>query len=160
METKQRTYICKKTYIEQGKAVFIKDKMYTGNGNLIAGECSIVYMDDNAIKKYFEEIKTPKLVESKDNVNHPKHYNTNNPVIKVKCNCGEIVEVTVECIDIIRNMPTWKGNAIKYLWREGLKEDSSMSTIDKEIEDLKKAVWYINDRIKQLNGKEINKKTS
>ena len=25
-----------------------------------------------------------------------------------------------------------------------------MSNIDKEIEDLKKAVWYINDRIKQL----------
>ena len=66
METKQNTYVCKKTYIEQGKAIFIKDKMYVGNGNHITGECSVVYMDDTAIKKYFDETKTPKLVESKD----------------------------------------------------------------------------------------------
>lgn len=136
METKQNTYVCKKTYIEQGKAIFIKDKMYVGNGNHITGECSVVYMDDTAIKKYFEETKIPKLVESKDNVNHPSHY-TKHPS-------------GVECIDITRHYYFSVGNAIKYLWRAGLKEDSSMSNIDKEIEDLKKAVWYINDRIKQL----------
>lgn len=138
METKQNTYVCKKTYIEQGKAVFIKDKMYIGKGNHITGECSVVYMDDTAIKKYFEEAKTPKLVESKDNVNHPSHY-TKHPS-------------GVECIDITRHYCFSVGNAIKYLWRAGLKEDSSMSNIDKEIEDLKKAIWYINDRIKQLTG--------
>ena len=136
METKQNTYVCKKTYIEQGKAVFIKDKMYIGKGNHITGECSVVYMDDTAINKYFEETKIPKLVESKDNVNHPSHY-TKHPS-------------GVECIDITRHYYFSVGNAIKYLWRAGLKEDSSMSNIDKEIEDLKKAVWYINDRIKQL----------
>ena len=136
METKQNTYVCKKTYIEQGKAIFIKNKMYVGNGNHITGECSVVYMDDTAIKKYFEETKIPKLVESKDNVTHPSHY-TKHPS-------------GVECIDITRHYYFSVGNAIKYLWRAGLKEDSSMSNIDKEIEDLKKAVWYINDRIKQL----------
>lgn len=145
MEAKQNTYVCKKTYIEQGKAVFIKDKMYIGKGNHIAGECSVVYMDDTAIKKYFEEVKTPKLVKGiTDNVNHPSHY-TKHPS-------------GVECIDITRHYCFSVGNAIKYLWRAGLKEDSSMSNIEKEIEDLKKAIWYINDRIKQLNGKEINKK--
>ena len=44
------------------------------------------------------------------------------------------------------------GNAIKYLWRAGLKQDADKTERDKEIEDLEKAVWYINDRIKQLKG--------
>lgn len=136
METKQNTYVCKKTYIEQGKAIFIKDKMYIGNGNHITGECSVVYMDDTAIKKYFEETKTPKLVESKDNVNHPNHY-TKHPS-------------GVECIDIVRHYCFSVGNAIKYLWRAGLKGDAYMTPKEKEIEDLNKAIWYIKDRIETL----------
>ena len=86
----------------------------------------------------------------KDMVNHPSHYNTNNPIIRVTCKCGEIIEIPIECIDVIRSMPTWKGSAIKYLWREGLKQESSMSLIEKTIEDLNKAICYIKDRIKQL----------
>jgi len=86
-----------------------------------------------------------------DNVNHPKHYTTNNPTIKVNCPCcGETIVVSIECIDAIRNMPSWKGCAIKYLWREGLKFDASLTDKEKEIEDLNKAIWYINDKIKQL----------
>lgn len=136
METKQSTYVCKKTYIEQGKAVFIKDRMYVGNGNHITGECSVVYMDDTAIKKYFDETKTPKLIESKDNVNHPSHY-TKHPS-------------GVECIDIVRHYCFAVGNAIKYLWRAGLKGDAYMTPKEKEIEDLNKAIWYIKDRIETL----------
>ena len=86
------------------------------------------------------------------NVNHPSHYNTNNQ--KIYFNNGkEIIEIPVECIDVIRDMPSWKGNAIKYLWREGLKEDSSLSEVEKEIEDLEKAIWYIQDKINQLKFK-------
>ena len=88
-------------------------------------------------------------------VNHPLHYNTNNPVIRIKCECGKIIEVPVECIDVIRDMPTWKGNTIKYLWREGLKNEESMSPIDKEIEDCRKAAWYLIDHINQLKKKKI-----
>jgi hypothetical protein len=40
-----------------------------------------------------------------------------------------------------------RGNAIKYIWRAGLKDKA------KEIEDLKKAVWYINREISKLEGK-------
>jgi hypothetical protein len=36
------------------------------------------------------------------------------------------------------------------LWRAGLKKDASLEDKQKEIEDLKKSIWYINDRIKQL----------
>lgn len=74
-----------------------------------------------------------------DNVNHPEHY-TSHPS-------------GIECIEITRHYPFSIGNAIKYLWRAGLKKDASLSDNQKEIEDLKKAIWYINDRIKQLGGK-------
>lgn len=57
----------------------------------------------------------------------------------------------VECIDITRYYCFDIGNAIKYLWRAGLKQEEGYTSIDKEIEDLDKAVWYIKDRIKQLN---------
>lgn len=60
-----------------------------------------------------------------DPVNHPKHYN-NHPS-------------GIECIKITRHMGFNLGNAIKYLWRADLKGAS--------IEDLKKAVWYIQDEI-------------
>jgi hypothetical protein len=71
-----------------------------------------------------------------DNVNHPNHY-TSHPS-------------GVECIEIARHYCFSIGNAIKYLWRAGLKKDASLDDKQKEIEDLEKAIWYINDRIKQL----------
>ena len=37
-----------------------------------------------------------------------------------------------------------RGNAIKYIWRAGEKNKRT------EIEDLKKALFYINDEIKRL----------
>lgn len=77
-------------------------------------------------------------MEVKDNVNHPEHY-TSHPS-------------SVECIEITRHYCFAIGNAIKYLWRAGLKKDASLTDNQKEIEDLKKAIWYINDRIKQLGG--------
>lgn len=56
----------------------------------------------------------------------------------------------VECITITQWHDFSIGNAIKYLWRAGLKKDSSLNDIAKEIEDLKKAIWYINNKIKLL----------
>lgn len=71
-----------------------------------------------------------------DKVNHPKHY-TSHPS-------------GVECIDITKHYCFEVGNAIKYLWRCGLKQEEGMSILDKEIEDLEKAKWYINSRINTL----------
>ena len=73
-----------------------------------------------------------------DKVNHPKHY-TSHPS-------------GVECITITRHYCFAIGNAIKYLWRAGLKKELGLSDKLKEIEDLNKAIWYINDRIKQLTN--------
>ena len=63
-----------------------------------------------------------------DNVNHPKHYTTH--------------PSGVECITITRHFNFNIGNAIKYLWRAGLKGNA--------IEDLKKAIWYIEDEIRRM----------
>lgn len=60
-----------------------------------------------------------------DMVNHPPHY-TSHPS-------------GVECIQVTEHYGFCIGSAIKYLWRAGLKGDA--------VEDLKKAVWYINREI-------------
>lgn len=75
----------------------------------------------------------------KDNVNHPKYY-TSDPS-------------GIECIDITRHRNFNIGNAIKYLWRAGLKEDKDRKLIDKQVEDLNKAVWYLVDEIHRLGGR-------
>lgn len=68
-----------------------------------------------------------------DSVNHPKHYNSH----PARCDCGK----GIECIDVVEHMPFNIGNAVKYLWRCGLKGD--------EVEDLKKARWYIEREIQK-----------
>lgn len=59
-----------------------------------------------------------------DAVQKPKHYN-NHPS-------------GIECIQITEHMNFCLGNALKYLWRADLKNG---------IEDLEKAVWYLNREI-------------
>lgn len=48
----------------------------------------------------------------------------------------------VECIAIAEHFSFCIGNAIKYLWRAGLKGEA--------IEDLKKAQWYVTREIERL----------
>ena len=64
-----------------------------------------------------------------DPVNKPSHY-TNHPS-------------GVECIEITEHMNFCLGNAIKYIWRAGLKNDNA-------IEDLMKAEFYIKREIDRL----------
>ena len=66
-----------------------------------------------------------------EQVNHPGHYNRH--------------PAGIECIDIIRHYTCDIANAIKYLWRAGLKKETGMEDADKEVEDLRKALWYIGD---------------
>ena len=74
---------------------------------------------------------TTGITES-DAINHPLHYNQD--------------PSGVECIQIVRHRTYNIGNAIKYLWRAGLKDE------DTKIEDLEKAVWSIRDEIDRLKG--------
>lgn len=68
-----------------------------------------------------------------EKVNHPQYYNRH--------------PSGVECIDIIRNYVCDIANALKYLWRAGLKGEEGLTPVAKEVEDLQKAVWYIHDFI-------------
>lgn len=83
------------------------------------------------------------MQEKEDKVNSPSHYSY------LKKLCG------IEVIDITRHMDFDLGNAIKYILRAGHKTEEGYDDKAKTIEDLKKAVWYINDKIKTLEH-EIN----
>lgn len=67
-----------------------------------------------------------------DAINHPSHY----------------TDGKIEVIDYIedKQLGYHLGNAIKYISRAGKKDPS------KTVEDLKKAVWYINRKIKKLES--------
>jgi hypothetical protein len=67
-----------------------------------------------------------------DPVNHPAHYNQH--------------PSGVECVTIASGFDYCLGNCVKYLWRAGLKADDPL-------EDLRKAAWYLDYRIKQLEEK-------
>lgn len=73
-----------------------------------------------------------------DNVEHPSHYTW------LKDVCG------IEVIDICRHLDFVLGNAVKYILRAGHKQESGMTARQKQIEDLRKAVWYLQDKIKTL----------
>ena len=75
-----------------------------------------------------------------DNVNHPPHYTW------LKDKCG------IEVIDITRHMDFDLGNVVKYVLRQGLKSEEGMSNTEKALEDLKKARWYLDDKIKQIEN--------
>lgn len=66
-----------------------------------------------------------------DFVNHPSHY-TSHPS-------------GVECITITQHHNFCTGNAIKYLWRAGLKDP------ELTVQDLEKAKWYIQAEIDRLS---------
>lgn len=71
-----------------------------------------------------------------DPVNHPSYYADGN----------------IEVIDYIedKNLDYHLGTAIKYISRAGKKREQGMTDKEKEIQDLQKAVWFINRKIEQL----------
>lgn len=79
-----------------------------------------------------------------DAVNHPKHYLSH--------------PSGIECIEITKHYDFCTGNVIKYLWRAGLKKEEGKSSLSKELEDLKKARWYLDTKIKELEA-EVEKES-
>lgn len=66
-----------------------------------------------------------------DKVNHPNHYTAYN---------------NLEIIDLTEQMNFNRGNAVKYIARAGLKDP------EKEVEDLQKALWYIQREISRVTA--------
>ena len=90
-------------------------------------------------------------IKEDENVSHPSHYTW------LKDKCG------IEVIDITRHLDFDLGNAIKYILRAGRKpivnENLSDDFLRAAIQDLKKALFYINDKIDILENeyKSFNK---
>ena len=63
-----------------------------------------------------------------EKINHPKHYNS--------------LPSNIECIDVVEHFNFNTGNAIKYLWRHGLKGEA--------LDDLEKALWYVTREIERV----------
>ena len=80
-------------------------------------------------KKHPKPLKVKKE-NKKDIINRLKHDNLN--------------PYDVERIGIIEHLNFCRGSAIKYIWRAGLKEN--------EIDDLKKARWFIEREIKRIEN--------
>ncbi len=79
-----------------------------------------------------------------DMINHPPHY--------ISHPSG------IECITITEHMNFNTGNAVKYLWRYGLKTGPSMAATEalarceQALQDLKKAQWYVAREIAKLEA--------
>lgn len=74
-------------------------------------------------------------MENKEMVNHPEHYGGKDSIYEA-----------------IKVIDAWElgfslGNTIKYISRAGKKNQT------KELEDLKKASWYLNHHIESLENK-------
>jgi hypothetical protein len=63
-----------------------------------------------------------------DAVENPRHYTTH--------------PSGVEMSDVAAHFNFCRGNALKYIWRAGEKGDA--------VEDLRKAIWYLQREIKRL----------
>ena len=86
-------------------------------------ECQCLYFKMREPKLMFE-------IEEKEMVDHPSHYNQG-----------------IETIDYIESwsMNFNTGNVIKYVTRAGYKND--------QLEDLKKAMWYLQREIDKIENK-------
>lgn len=63
--------------------------------------------------------------EHNDVVNHPKHYTDS--------------EHGVECIELTRELSFNYGNCLKYVWRQGKKDEA--------LQEVEKALWYYHDAL-------------
>lgn len=100
----------------------------------LAGEPYLSYRLIGEFLESFERVDDSKRLHKStprsDAINHPEHY--------ISHPSG------IECIEVTRHMGFAAGNVIKYLWRNGLKDG------EPSLKDLKKAAWYLNDMIDQL----------
>jgi hypothetical protein len=83
-----------------------------------------------------KKVNTEKIImsEQKEMVNHPSHYGgEDNPYEAIK---------VIDAWDLDKDF--YLGNAVKYLSRAGKK--------DNIVQDLKKAIWYIEKKIEKLQN--------
>ncbi len=115
--------------------------------DMVNGRCEIEFAAREYISHDVDICKLAKVSvftseftnKKAEQVSHPSHY------AWLKDLCG------VEPIEICRHFDFSIGNALKYLMRKG-KADGDKTEEEKRIEDLRKAIFYINDEIKRIEG--------
>lgn len=85
------------------------------------------------------------IENKKEMVNHPDHY------AWLKEVCG------IEPIDICRHLDFNCGSAIKYLLRKG-KTEINLNEREQRIQDLNKAIFYLQDEIEKIKNDGLFKK--
>lgn len=108
-------------------------KFFFADGKYLTYEMNdeAYFEEQNSVEFFFAQKGDDFVEVPADMVNNPSHY-TSHPS-------------GIECIDVTRHFSFNLGNAMKYIWRCDLKKDA--------IEDLKKAVFYLNDEIKLRESK-------
>jgi hypothetical protein len=103
--------------------------------NQLMGWPNYVRVKDSVVRHVWyadDEIDPTNLVKVEDSVNQPSHYTW--------------LPNGFEVIDLIEHLTLNRGNAVKYLARAGRKSAAT------ELEDLKKAAWYVQREIKRLEA--------
>lgn len=115
-------------------------------------ECNDIRKLNNFIRNYFHKedttwtnnlygLQTEAVHEpAHSTVDHPNHYTW------LKDVCG------IEVIDLVRHFDFNLGNSLKYILRSGHKTEQGYTCKEKTIEDLKKAIWYLQDEINTLTN--------
>lgn len=91
-------------------------------------------------------LKNKSEKEEEEKVNNPSHYSW------FKDKYG------IELTDILLDFDFVTGNVLKYVFRSGKKREEGYTEMEKELEDLKKAEYYLSKKINDLENKlKLNK---
>ena len=132
----------------------VKEKIsdYTGNLNksvkdIIGATEAYIMTDSNEERKNIIASKTKEITEKlsatfenltlTENVDHPNHYG------------GDTIYEVIKVLEAW-NLDFHLGNVVKYVSRAGKKDKT------RELEDLEKALWYLQRRIKILKEENRN----
>ena len=115
----------------EGLIEYLEEDIEVNESDLKTVEIKEKANTKETLQETLDEVKEP--VEN-DNINHPSHYTDGN----------------IEVMDFIedKQLNFARGNVIKYVSRAGKKDPN------KELEDLKKAMWYLNREIERLSKEE------
>jgi hypothetical protein len=102
------------------------------NGEAPMNEAAMnIVTNTRRVKNNAEQIAARTAPRNAAAVEHPPHYNSH--------------PSGIECITVTEHMNFNLGNAMKYIWRAGLKSDD-------DITDLEKSVWYVQREIARLKA--------
>lgn len=120
-----------KATLESRQGIYLKD-ISTPYGTTFLVQTKPFDTDEKIVP---EEIVPRGTMDSENRVEHPNYYKLSNGI---------------EVLDVVRDLPFNIGNVVKYVIRAGKKKEAGLSDNQKQIEDLEKAKFYIEDAIKQL----------